>query len=245
MAKKKCPACPALAKWMTTFSDMNQLLMTFFVLLVSMANFDPVKMQEAFGLLTGSRSILNFEAPTPAQPFSMTPPMGRKPEDVAVEEAKQALDTYVEAQKLQQQMSIIQTEQGFNVRILDSVLFRVGSYEILPAAYPILDQVASMGAVSHFYLIVKGHADDQASGQIPDFNWTLSANRALEVLKYIERRGVDGARLSATAFGQHHPTLPNISAENRAMNRRVEISFITPEFYESNKEVFGNSGNLE
>ena len=49
MAKKKCPECPKGApKWMTTFSDMTTLLLTFFVLLLSMANFDKVKIEQSF-----------------------------------------------------------------------------------------------------------------------------------------------------------------------------------------------------
>ena len=53
--KQECPAgAPA---WMVTYSDLVTLLLTFFVLLLSMASMDPVKflqastsMQEAFGI---------------------------------------------------------------------------------------------------------------------------------------------------------------------------------------------------
>jgi chemotaxis protein MotB len=230
-----------MAKWMATFSDMNQLLMCFFVLLVSMANFDPVKMREVFGILQGNKSILSNPAMEDSNPINIVMPKGTNVEETKKEKAVESLQTYIETQNLQQMVSVIETEQGFNVSILDSVLFRVGSYEIQPAAYPILDQLSAMAAVSEFYLNVKGHADDQIAGQNRTANWNLAANRALSVLNYTEDHGVAGARLSATSFGQYHPLLPNISEQNRAANRRVEISFITPEWYEANKDIFGDS----
>ncbi len=45
----KCP--PGAPMWMATFSDMMTLLLTFFVLLLSMANMDPIK------LTAGTKSI--------------------------------------------------------------------------------------------------------------------------------------------------------------------------------------------
>ncbi len=46
--KEKKEECPAGAPaWMTTYSDLVTLLLTFFVLLLSMANMDPVKFTKA------------------------------------------------------------------------------------------------------------------------------------------------------------------------------------------------------
>lgn len=47
--EEKCPA--GLPGWMATFSDLMTLLLTFFVLLLSMANMDPIKAQ------AGSKSV--------------------------------------------------------------------------------------------------------------------------------------------------------------------------------------------
>ncbi|MBU4393961.1 MAG: flagellar motor protein MotB, partial [Proteobacteria bacterium] len=46
--EQKCPECEAGAPaWMVTFADMVTLLLTFFVLLVSMASMDRVKFAAA------------------------------------------------------------------------------------------------------------------------------------------------------------------------------------------------------
>jgi len=48
--ENKCPPCPqGLPGWLSTFSDLMSLLLTFFVLLLSFANTDLIKYKEALG----------------------------------------------------------------------------------------------------------------------------------------------------------------------------------------------------
>jgi chemotaxis protein MotB len=60
---EKCPDCPAGAPaWMTTYSDLVTLLLTFFVLLLSMANMDPVRFTEASSPLRDAVGMDNAPA---------------------------------------------------------------------------------------------------------------------------------------------------------------------------------------
>lgn len=53
--KPKCPPCPRpLPLWLVTFSDLMSLLLTFFVLLLSMAKTETAKSQAAFGSIRDS-----------------------------------------------------------------------------------------------------------------------------------------------------------------------------------------------
>jgi flagellar motor protein MotB len=75
-------------------------------------------------------------------------------------------------------------------------------------------------------LMVSGFTDDLAihgGGAFRD-NWELSAERALTVTRALEAAGLPRARLFAAGFGDAQPIAPNVSAENRAKNRRVEIA---------------------
>lgn len=54
-------------------------------------------------------------------------------------------------------------------------------------------------------------------------NWELSAIRATTVLRYLLTGDIDPARLTATGFADLLPLAPNDTAENRALNRRVEF----------------------
>lgn len=51
--------------WMATMSDLTFLLITFFVLLISMSAMDVKFLKEAFGLLSGGTSVLPFEGSAP------------------------------------------------------------------------------------------------------------------------------------------------------------------------------------
>jgi chemotaxis protein MotB len=58
---EECQACPPGAPmWMATFSDMMTLLLTFFVLLLSMANMDPIKMEVGTESVSSALASINF-----------------------------------------------------------------------------------------------------------------------------------------------------------------------------------------
>ncbi|MCL2101413.1 MAG: hypothetical protein FWH22_06835, partial [Fibromonadales bacterium] len=72
--KKKCPECkPGAPMWMTTFSDMVTLLLTFFVLLLSMANFEPIKYALTVQSLQGAFGILETFPTVPIHPIVEIP----------------------------------------------------------------------------------------------------------------------------------------------------------------------------
>ena len=49
MAKNKCPECEkCLPGWLVQFGDLMSLLLTFFILLLSMAVMDKKKVEEYF-----------------------------------------------------------------------------------------------------------------------------------------------------------------------------------------------------
>ena len=77
-------------------------------------------------------------------------------------------------------------------------------------------------------LMVSGFTDDLPihSGNRYQDNWGLSAQRALTVTRTLTAMGLPNDRVFAAAFGPHHPAVPNVDAESRAQNRRVEISTV-------------------
>ena len=60
MAKKKQEeSSEGAPEWMVTFSDMTTLLLTFFVMLIAMANFDKVKYETVKASFKDSMGILS------------------------------------------------------------------------------------------------------------------------------------------------------------------------------------------
>lgn len=78
---------------------------------------------------------------------------------------------------------------------------------------------------------VEGHTDDVpiATSRFAS-NWELSTARATRVVEFlIEQGDIDPARLSAAGYAEYRPKLPNVDAESRARNRRVDIVVLDPD----------------
>ena len=74
-------------------------------------------------------------------------------------------------------------------------------------------------------IVIEGHTDSDKlfGGRFKD-NWQLSAARALSVLRYIlKNKKLDKSRFSLAGYGEFNPIVPNTSAKNKSLNRRVDI----------------------
>lgn len=77
----------------------------------------------------------------------------------------------------------------------------------------------------HDGVLVEGHTDSQGN---PDHNMDLSQRRAASVVRWLSAHGVEAERLASSGLGQTRPLRSNITARNRAMNRRVEFHVLDP-----------------
>ncbi len=114
------------------------------------------------------------------------------------------------------------------IRIRERGSFGSGSAELKQEFLPILKLIAEVLNQRDGHFIIAGHTDD-----IPietrrfRSNWDLSAARAASVVHFLIRQGdVDPERMEIRAMADNEPLVPNDSWENRAKNRRVEISVL-------------------
>lgn len=246
MGNKKCDCKPGAPLWMSTFTDMNQLLLTFFILLLSMSSMDSKKIKVAMSSLqSGSIGIMKDGASTEVDKNGLTSSTSfNQTVQSTKTKMEKSLSQYVNKAKLQNNVIVTDTKRGVAVRIMDSTLFAAGSADIKEDAKPLLDKLAAVMAESPFNAMVEGHTDDiPMNTALYASNWELSTARAVNVVKYFIEKGVNPQKLSAAGYAGYHPVVPNISPESRAKNRRVEINFISPELAESNKNLFDNTNN--
>jgi chemotaxis protein MotB len=72
---------------------------------------------------------------------------------------------------------------------------------------------------------VAGHTDtDPIRYSGFESNWELSSARALSVVKVLVDAGMNAATLSAAGYGEFDPVALNDSVEQKAKNRRIEIT---------------------
>lgn len=105
------------------------------------------------------------------------------------------------------------------------VLFTSGSSGLQPEILPVLDEIIKYAVSSPGFISVEGHTDNiPLSGGKYKSNYSLSAARAFEVVKYMEQQGIPPSRLSVVGYGEFEPLYPNDTEVGRALNRRIEIS---------------------
>jgi chemotaxis protein MotB len=109
------------------------------------------------------------------------------------------------------------------VKMKDKILFSSGSATIGREGKEALASVAEvLRGVDGKVFRVEGHTDDVPTGTART-NWELSTARALSVVRFLQEKGVDPARLAAAGYGEHQPIAANDTPEGRSLNRRIEI----------------------
>ena len=215
---------PTAPFWMTTFSDMVTLLLTFFVLIVAMSEVKVEKFKEALSYFQGRPSVLMHDA--------VVPPM--RNQEVTTFRSREQAERYealmqrLEEQNLEGKVQVNLTERGVHVVATDSVMFRSGQSELIEPSRSVLRLISNAldGAVEA--VVVEGHTDDRPiRTSVYPSNWELSAARAASVVRFLlEQEGaLDPSRYAATGHGKHRPLDPRPTPEARARNRRVEMFF--------------------
>lgn len=86
---------------------------------------------------------------------------------------------------------------------------------------PTLDRIAALlKAKADWKLTIEGHTDSTATAA---HNQQLSQRRAEAVRAYLQKAGIEGARLKAVGLGATKPVAGNETEIGRAQNRRVEL----------------------
>jgi len=70
---------------------------------------------------------------------------------------------------------------------------------------------------------ISGHTDNVGSNSS---NQTLSQKRADSVRFWLIQKGVSPDRIIAKGYGEEFPRVPNDTADNKRMNRRIEFKRI-------------------
>jgi outer membrane protein OmpA-like peptidoglycan-associated protein len=127
------------------------------------------------------------------------------------------------ARLLQQLNSILATRDSARglVANMSDVLFRSGSFELLPGARERLAKVSGIVlAYPTLHVAIEGHTDSVGSD---DYNQQLSERRAQAVRDYFVQQGINSAAVEAHGYGKTEPIAANDTPEGRQQNRRVEL----------------------
>ncbi len=227
MALKKRSDEGSRSSFMLTYANLMILLMTFFIVLVSMGQIEEKKLKiglysfrEAFfsggaGILFGREKPLDFDYLIQQEKMKLQKKLSASLKEILGEERKA--------------IEIVPGAEGVILRLPGRILFDLGEAELKPEARKILDKLVPALKEYQYQVRVEGHTDNLPihTERFPS-NWELSAARAINVVKYLEKKGVNRQLLSAVGYGEYRPLFPNNTPQGRTRNRRVEIVIKIP-----------------
>lgn len=214
--KKESTGAPA---WMVTYSDMITLLLTFFVLLLSMASMDPVKFLKVANSLRSAFGIIGTIDSVDIAPTVID--IAPKAENDMAQRVYKRIQVQLNRLKLDRDITLMLNRGAVVLRVNNAVLFDSGSSDLKPEAYPMLRKTAQLVKPLPLHLRIEGHTDSTGPSAT---NWDISMLRAASVLKFFMKEELlPLERLSAVGYGSQHPVVPNDTPDNMALNRRVEF----------------------
>lgn len=222
---KKPEPSSGLPLWLGTFGDLMSLLLTFFILLLSMATFDTSKLAEAEGSVRGALSILEGGIKTEKGEGRITLPGDivsdpEYAEDVNV--LKDATIDFNQMSNISKGLEDIINEEGlsgFIIALPTKMLFNE-ERKLKDESRMYLKRIALIANEMPENIQVEVLAKSNYSFDSRANLDRASAN-ALEVARTLYAQSVDGARIDSV--GMEDKTLPRINGDT------IEIKFYAKE----------------
>ncbi|MCL2832246.1 MAG: flagellar motor protein MotB [Treponema sp.] len=238
MAKKKRKESEKPSElWMTTFTDMVQLILCFFVALFNPDDTTAAQiaaMASAFnniglGANIGGNTLSAGRSADLGNTIMSLPSMERgRSLATALRKAISLFNPEVKSNMVK----ITNDERGLVVSFAGDAFFAPASARInIEQTRDILLRLGSLlnsAELNGRKFRIEGHTDSEVidpSGPWQD-NWDLSAARAIAILRYLSDIGVDEKRFQVAGFADTMPIASNNTPEGRAYNRRVDIIII-------------------
>lgn len=207
-------------EWLLTYADIITLLMTFFVLMLSMSNVDTEKFAQVY---EGIAKNLLKKDPLIGEakgPFN---------------EIMWRVNDIISKYELPLALSVVKKKNGLVIELSSNSFFVEGSAEIPEEIKPLLAEVAfairELNDMNYIVIEIEGHSDNlPIHTKKFQSNWELSALRATSVLRFLVKQGIDKNKLKASAYAETRPKIPYSDQsidmpidEVRNINRRVNI----------------------
>ncbi|MGI6096684.1 MAG: OmpA/MotB family protein [Dethiobacteria bacterium] len=235
--------------WLTTFSDLITLLLTFFILLYSFSAIDVERFQEVLSSLrltflghTGimeqaSDAIIeddllqrgdfrnDLSEDLAKQDFLDAEQLAALRRTERLRKAYEEVKAFLQEAELGEDITLRLETRGVVMEMPDRIFFVSGRAELQAGALHVLDKMAEFFAEVPYMIVVEGHTDNVPINtyRFPS-NWELSVARSVSVTRYlVEKKGLDPYRFVATGYGEYYPIATNETPEGRAQNRRVSF----------------------
>lgn len=203
--------------WLMSYLDVLTLLITLFVLLLSMAG---------NGQATSGNQLPGQAMPSvssQAQSASIAAANGVTPMSSGLRPRHEGLQPRFKGLEIEG-VSVAEGDRGITLRIDNNLLFASGQDRLTPRGRTVLQGLMETLLTFEGRISVEGHTDNIpiSTKRFPS-NWELSTGRAISVLRYLASAGLPEERLRAIGYADTQPLESNETSSGRAANRRVEL----------------------
>lgn len=217
--------------WALPFGDMITLLMTFFILIISMSTIKMDDVAEEINKSAGfGDNLIKAELRETGlfneRVMSKVRMMMEKDELPAsvddIESISNSMVIFITENKLAKFIDLEKTNEGFSIRIKADILFDRDKSILKKEYIFLLNNIAELIGTVTNEVRIDGHTDNSNPDEY--YNNKLSIARAIAICNHlIGEAMISPDRFAVSGHGSHHPMLPNNSEKNREKNRRVEI----------------------
>jgi chemotaxis protein MotB len=227
--------------WMVTFGDLIMLLLTFFVMLLTMKSMDSGALRERFQEFAPTYGPLEYSDKTPGGSIIEGTNIYKRSMVISNNKVLREVMDLLEGiekdkaeeyhlKELQKLIDIKEDNRGVAIVMDCDQLFDSGRAEIRPDRLRTLDAIGRLLRYVLNDVLVVGHTDDRPIQGGPfESNLELSAYRALNVVFYLTQGlGLKANRFASGGMGALRPINSNESEIGRSKNRRVEFVLKKP-----------------
>ena len=197
------------------------IILTFFILLNSIAVIDDRKQRLAIGSLIGSFGSLSGGLSKLKTGESMMPT------ESPMVEPTMNMAAFLKnlSAGMQKNIKVERNSGKAAITIQEAALFQEGTAVLKKARIPMLDELAGFINRGNYPVEIKGHTDNRPAGQKGyASNWELTGLMAAQMCLYLVEQGqVAPHRITAYGRGDREPAASNDTRESRRLNRRVEV----------------------
>lgn len=226
--KKKKEVCPPMALWLVTFSDLTTLLLTFFVLLLTMSSMDNALLTTVtlttkdLGMLDkrGSGRVSAAErmvAELMDRPWEVVEKQNRLKDLLYPDET---MPPELSKSDLMDNLDVLARNDGVALVISDGLLFDRDVTQLSDTGKYVIGQLVPIIGYMTAPINVIGYSDTDTEDVDP---YVISEDRATAVLGFLAENNIPQKRFSISAYGNDRPRYTGDNPELRAKNRRVEI----------------------
>lgn len=165
----------------------------------------------------------------------VTPMTSRSQQSQSQTNTYQQLTKRLQPEIKSRKVEVKQFENQVRITIPNDVLFPGGGWTIDRKGKEILDKIIPvLKDIKNQAIEVYGYTDNVPieSSLKAKFstNMELSLARTLDIVNYLQKKGIDRDILSSTGYGTEQPVAANDTSQGRARNRRMEMAIMGPDY---------------